>query len=269
MDSIKMIFDTKQYWDNRLADFSLESVGNLGLGYRFNRYLYKSKVRSINRIKKKCNLSFADKTVLDIGTGTGFWIDYYLKEGASYICGVDISSVAVHNLRLKYKNINEVSICQADFGSNNLSIDKKFDVVNAMDVAYHVVDENSFEIFVKNACDSLANGGFLFLTDVFRENIPTPPHVKFRSLVRYKKLLNLWGVNIVAQIPMYFFLNYPSDINSATFKRLMRTIFQATTVLSRSFFGEIYLVMLYTMDCILTNFQSLGVSTKLLFGCKK
>lgn len=115
-----------------------------------------------------------------------------------------------------------------------------------------MVDENSFDVLIKNVCDSLTYGGFLFLTDVFRGNIRTPPHVKFRSLARYKKLLNLYGVSIVALIRMYFFLNYPSDINNGTFKKLMDAIFQGTTRLSRFVFGEIYLGILYTIDCILT-----------------
>jgi len=175
----------------------------------------------------------------------------------------------VHNLKLKYKNTNKVSIHQTDFGSNNPSVNKKFDAINAIDVAYHVVDENNFDIFIKNVCNSLTYGGFLFLTDVFRGNIQTPSHVKFRSLTRYKKILNLYGISIIALIPMYFFLNYPSDINSVASKKLMNRIFQGTTTLSRLVFGEVYLRMLYTIDCILTNFQNLGVSTKLLFGCKQ
>lgn len=263
-----MIFDTKHYWDSRLADFSLESVGSLGLGHRFNRYIYKSKVRIINRFKRKYNLSFVGKTILDVGTGVGFWIDYYLREKVSYIHGIDISSVAVHNLKQKYKT-NKVSIYEADFGSNNFVINKKFDIVNAIDVAYHVVDENNFNNLVKNMCNSLANGGYIFLSDVFRGDIKTPPHVKFRPLVRYKKLLNLYEVKIIEIEPIYFFLNYPLDIDNTMLKRLMNIFFQGTKIISKSFFGEFYLAIIYNIDSILTNLRTLGVSTKLLFGCKQ
>jgi len=66
--------DPKKYWDERLkSHWDLEGVGCLGLG-ELNKYVYMAKVRTLERAARKLHVDFNGKEVLDVGSGTGFWI---------------------------------------------------------------------------------------------------------------------------------------------------------------------------------------------------
>jgi SAM-dependent methyltransferase len=145
--------NTKEYWEERLKRFSgLEGVGCMGLGDLFNSYLYRAKVRTLENAARRFNISFRGE-VLDVGSGIGFWIDYYLAKGAKQICGVDLTSEAFKHLTRNFGRYENVMLLQGDFA--HLNVGKKFDIVNAFDVAYHVVDDDLFMKFVRNCCTHL------------------------------------------------------------------------------------------------------------------
>jgi len=80
--------DPKEYWDIRLRKYcNLRGVGYLSGDEIFNKYLYKAKVRTLERVIRKFNISFENKEILDVGSGTGFWIDHCLSKKASLIWG--------------------------------------------------------------------------------------------------------------------------------------------------------------------------------------
>jgi 2-polyprenyl-3-methyl-5-hydroxy-6-metoxy-1,4-benzoquinol methylase len=88
--------DTKEYWEKRLRIFcNLEGVGCIGFDSYFNSYIYKAIVRTIERVSRKFKISLEKKEVLDVGSGMGFWVDYYLTKGARLIYGVDITSYSI------------------------------------------------------------------------------------------------------------------------------------------------------------------------------
>jgi predicted rRNA methylase YqxC with S4 and FtsJ domains len=100
---VRRLVDTKEYWEQRLRSFcSLEGVGCIGLGNFFNSYVYRAKIRTLERINRKFKKSFKESEVLDVGSGIGFWIAYYLSKGARLIYGVDIASETIKYLARKY-----------------------------------------------------------------------------------------------------------------------------------------------------------------------
>ena len=76
-----MNFDPKLYWEKRLKTHcDLEGVGCQGRSLVWNYFLYKCKVRTMNRALSKLGLDIRGHKALDIGTGVGFWIDYLLEK---------------------------------------------------------------------------------------------------------------------------------------------------------------------------------------------
>jgi len=156
--------DTKEYWERRLKSFcNLEGVGCIGLGSFFNLYIYRAKVRTIERMARKFKISFKEKEVLDVGSGIGFWIDYYIRKDARLIYGVDIASSAIKYLKQKYADRVNIELFKGNFAD--------FELKKSFDVVYHVVDDTLFTKFVENLCKHLKVGGFLFITDTFRKII--------------------------------------------------------------------------------------------------
>jgi SAM-dependent methyltransferase len=92
---------------------------------------------------------------------------------------------------------NNVKFFEGDFSC--LDLDKRFDIVNAFDVVYHIVDDELFMKFVENLCRHLKHGGFLFITDTFRQDYRDEiTYVKFRPLNAHRTVLQENGVEIIS-----------------------------------------------------------------------
>jgi hypothetical protein len=61
--------------------------------------------------------------------------------GASRICALDISHVCVANLRSRYANVPGISVQQGDIAQGGFRLDQRFDLVNAIGVMFHIVDD--------------------------------------------------------------------------------------------------------------------------------
>ena len=89
-------------------------------------------------------------------------------------------------------------------------INRKFDILNVLDVLYHITDDKLFEQAIINICRLTNNNGFILITDLCRlENISSVEHVKFRSKETYKTALEKNSAKLLEIYPLYFFLNRP------------------------------------------------------------
>jgi len=157
-----MSYKPTEYWDKRLSQkFNLQGVGYCTFNEYYNFWLYKAKTRALKNIVKKYNIEIYDKTLLDIGCGTGYWVNFY-KTLKCNVTGIDISKTSVINLKLRYPQFEFIDV---DFALPNVSelINQKFDIINAFDVFYHIVDDNSFQQALKNICLLSHNSTYLFI----------------------------------------------------------------------------------------------------------
>ena len=80
--------------------------------------------------------NFADKKVLDVGCGNGYILSKYAQEG-SKVCGIDITSAAIHLSRRRFELLN---LPGAFFVANAEELpfeDQAFDCVCSMGVLHH------------------------------------------------------------------------------------------------------------------------------------
>ncbi|HEX6938034.1 MAG TPA: hypothetical protein VF158_01385, partial [Longimicrobiales bacterium] len=61
-----------RYWSERLSRYwSLQGVGYIGYGERYNRYLYRAKVRALRTAVEAHGIEVRGRAVLDLGPGIG------------------------------------------------------------------------------------------------------------------------------------------------------------------------------------------------------
>jgi len=155
------------------------------------------------------HIDIHDKTVCDIGCGTGFFVDFYHLRGAKDIVGVDITNISVENLKRKYP---EYYFVKEDISSSLVvsKINRKFDILNAFDVLYHIKSDKEFRQAIANISDLTKNNGLVFISDLCgSKNIDVAEHVKFRSRQIYDTTLGEYSIRIITIFPICYFLNRP------------------------------------------------------------
>lgn len=204
-----MTYNPSSYWEKRLSrKFALSGVGNISFSERYNRWGYKAKARKLEDVLSYNCIEVKGKSVCDIGCGTGFYTDFYLRRGAEDIVGIDITSVSVENLKKKYPNCSFVQDSIASSGILN-KINRKFDIVNIFDVLYHITDDAAFKQALSNICDLAKQNGFIVFTDTWTGDRHFSEHVKKRDREGYEAAFRDGGVEILGVYPLFRLLNWP------------------------------------------------------------
>jgi len=263
-------FENRTYWERRLREhFSLEGVGYLRLGRRFNEWMYRVRGRVFDAAIARHSALISTLgarppvKVLDIGAGTGFYVERWLALGAS-VTGVDLTEVAVTNLRTRFP---KASFVQADIGrplSEPLANARgTFAAVSAFDVLFHVVDDTQYAQALHNIADLLEPGGLLLWSDNFIHQ-PTirVAHQVSRSLDEATAALDAVGLDVVSRVPMFVLMNYPADTRSRLTKWAW-TALVAPAMLS-DYLGGALGALLYPLETRLVRRMKESPSTELM-----
>jgi len=199
-------FDPAAYWRDRLASQpGLTGVGTAGAPAAWQRWLYRGKERALARLLARCGVDPRGICVLDFGCGTGRFEDFWERRGALRADGIDIVPEAIDRLQREHSgrrysclNIGDSTADLSAFGTPGL--------VTAIDVLYHIVDDEALVRAVARLCDLLPAGGCFLFTDALFE-AETARHVRFRSLNQWRQILGPLGLTIVGREPVFAFNN--------------------------------------------------------------
>lgn len=217
-------FDNKQYWETRLREhYSLAGVGYLRLGRRYNEWMYRVRGEVFDRLvqatgNRQPATGWQGAKVLDVGAGTGFYVDRWLRMGAE-VTGLDLTEVAVRELSHCFPTANFV---QADIGGplggglvGRVLPPGSFDAVSAFDVLFHIVDDAAYARAFQNIAALLRPGGWFLWSDNFlRHPTERVAHQVSRSLEESTAAAEAAGFEVIERVPMFVLMNYPADTTS-------------------------------------------------------
>lgn len=147
-----------------------------------------------------------DKTVLDIASGVGYGVDFFIKEGAKKVIGVDLDPQTIEYAKANY-TYNNVDFKVGDAEDIPLP-DNSVDVIVSFETIEHV---NDYKKFLKETKRVLKKDGFMVIstpnTDVFSGN---PFHTKEFALQEYRQVLK----NHYKNLNMYYQNNLLSTLVS-------------------------------------------------------
>jgi SAM-dependent methyltransferase len=259
-------FEDERYWSARLEEtFSLAGAGWLGLSEPFNRWMYAVRRRLFLRAVRAAVPERRSARVLDVGSGTGFYVRLWHELGVEQVTGSDLTEVAVARLNERHPRDRFVQLDIAThFEDRDLG---EFHAVSAMDVLFHIVDDDRYERAVGNLSRMLRPGGVL----VFSENLLHGDSVRTRHQVsrdigRIRSLLDRNELEVMTRRPMFVLMNTPVDSRSRLLHRWWGTL---TAVLRRwPQTGRPLGAILYPAELALTSMFSEGPSTELVV-CRK
>ena len=260
-------FDNRGYWESRLREhYSLAGVGYLRLGRRFNQWMYKIRGEVFDRVVQGLDSGWAGASVLDVGAGTGFYVDRWKRLGAR-VTGLDLTEVAVDELSRCFPGNRFV---RADIGGPLDQVPLRpasFDAVSAFDVLFHIVDDAAYTRAFQNIASLLKPGGWFLWSDNFlKTDTKRIAHQASRPLRESVRLVEAAGLEVVTRVPMFVLMNYPADTRS----RLAR--WGWTTMVAPAVLGEplgwALGAALYPLERALVRAKRESPSTELMV-CRK
>ncbi len=268
------MYQPRDYWQNRLRQsLDLEGVGCIGMGQQYNAYLYRAKVRALERGLHRLGIrDLQKKSVLDLGAGTGFWVSFFLDQGVSTCVGVDIADVAIDYLVAKFPT-DRTAFFRSDISSPDLPavVGRQFDIVTAFDVLYHIVDDELLRRAIKNVSCLVTDmqGWFIFTdsTGVSEGQMLKQAHVRPRSRSYWQHVLADEGFQIRAEVPMYVFL-HAAVSGHPLLKSCVNFIHYHLTrrFADKPLLGKLFLSVLSTVDDLCTTIG--GTSLHMVFAEK-
>ncbi len=210
-DSARM----RAYWDDRLRRFwGPHGSSSVGFGQRFARWRYRVRARVFRRVVRQLapdRSRLALLSVLDVGSGTGFYLDQWRALGVRSLSGLDVSDWAVEQLRREHP---AATFYRADIGSEGSPLpDGAFDAATAIDVLVHLVDDAAYVRALRHLHRALKPGAYLLLSDSFFHG-PAKQHEDYwkgRSLAFVTAALEAAGLEIVSRAPLSVLMSAPTD----------------------------------------------------------
>lgn len=262
-------FQTREYWENRLGQHcDLAGVGYLTLGRRYNSWLYRVRARVFDRVVSELPVRWPDASVLDVGAGTGFYVERWRAAGVGAITGVDLTQVAVDALAPRYPahTFHRVDIGLPLPADGPLSADS-FDAISAMDVLFHIVDDSQYALAFQNIARLLKPGGWFLWSDNFvRHGEQRVRHQASRSLAESERCVEAAGLEIVGRRAMFVLMNYPADTASRIPKWLWTAMVAPATLAEP--IGGVLGALLYPLETWLVDRSRQSPSTELMV-CRK
>ncbi len=260
-------FNPKQYWENRLSGKGgVDRVGYIGLGRYYNDWLYRVQRRVFRRHVRCLVNDYSKVDVLDIGSGTGFYVDLWRSLGVRSVTATDIAAAAVEQLQRKFPG---VECRQLDIGDAlpEGHRSSQYDVISAFAVMYHIIDDNRYEQAFNNVFQMLRPDGFFIFSENFvRGAAVRVEHQVSRPLKDIDTILEKAGFRVRVRVPMFVLMNYPIDAKSTYVKFLWESMLWP--VRRCHLLGFFLGAILYPLELMLTSHLPEGPSTELMI-CEK
>jgi SAM-dependent methyltransferase len=206
-------YEPRRFWSDRLErEFTLRGTGHISYSEAYNAWLYRAKRRTLRRALA----SVGRGPALDIGSGTGWVVTELLRRGTP-VEGCDIAPNAVTRLR---RSFPAVSFFELELGAERAPRpDASYDLLTALDVLYHVTDDEAWRAAVAEIARLLHPGGWAIVSDGFGEaGIAPAPHVCLRSMEAWEDAARSCGLRIVSTIPLYRWLS--REVNQPLLRHL-------------------------------------------------
>ncbi len=263
-------YDAERFWEARLRGrFDLSGAGFRGIGKSFNEALYRQRLIVLRRAIRRFHLPVEGADVVELGPGSGFYVDRWRAWNVRSLLGLDITAVVPERLAAAYPAYR---FAQADVSEAWPTDDASADIVTAFDVLFHIVDDARFEAAVRQAGRVVRPGGHLLVSDLFlHDRAFRGDHQVSRTLADYAAILSASGFEILGRLPIFVTMHPALDVPAGRRRRLAERWWRRieTTLVANPRLGRRIGAVLFWIDRSLTRVLREGPSTELLVARRR
>lgn len=258
-----MTFDPRDYWESRhRATPGLDGVGFLDLqGY--NDWMYRVRDRVFRRAVAPFAAALRGGAALDVGSGTGFYLQRWAELEPARLVGSDLSEVACQRLRAAFPRLEIRALDVTEDSDAALDEVGRFDFVSMMDVLFHIVDDAKYARAFHALARLLKPDGRLVFTENFlRERRPTAgAWLTFRSAAEIEAAARDAGLVLETRQPAFILMNAPVDSDHPALRAHWWGVRRVCARSRR--LGETLGALTYPLERGLTRWLKRGPSTHL------
>ncbi|PRY00479.1 class I SAM-dependent methyltransferase [Allonocardiopsis opalescens] len=203
--------DIRAFWEHRLgADWTETGVGYRALGRPFNLWMYRVRWEAFLREAGALELDRPNTRVLDVGSGTGFYVRGWQHLGVGSVTGCDLTEAAVENLRERFPDAKFMRLDIAEPGD---AIEPAgYDAASCMDVLFHIVDDERYKAALASIAAAVRPGGYFVLSENFLHRpVQRGDHQVNRTLEWITAELDRVGFEVQRRVPMLVLMNAQVD----------------------------------------------------------
>ena len=224
-------YDPSSWWDRVFYTQGVSDAKTISPQRSRNSaaYHYASVELLILRHLVNHEIDVRDARVFDIGTGAGHWIDFYLRLGATRCVAVDVSERAIQHVAERHTESPEVEIHHGLFREVLERSQATYDIVNAIGVLFHVVDDDEWNRGLAAIANRLRPGGNLVVGGHFGffDNLDVQfdeqnhSNKRIRSGAHWKRRLRSLGFQeiVIYRNRAFWFVDEPMPENSVLIAR--------------------------------------------------
>ncbi|GAA3841687.1 hypothetical protein GCM10022226_75210 [Sphaerisporangium flaviroseum] len=257
--------ELRGFWENRLSDDWTESgVGYKSLGRAFNLWMYRVRAEAFSREAATLPLDLATARVLDIGSGTGFYVRRWQLLGVKSVVGCDLTHAAVNRLRERFP---QVDFHELDIAEPGDTLEPgSFDVVSAMDMLFHITDDVRYKAALRSIGRVLRPGGFFVLSENFLHRLEQRGDYQVNHTLPWiTTALDEAGFEVVRRVPMLVLMNAQVDANPV-WRKLWGGFLRAVTLTEQT--GNMAGALLYPLERRLVRLLRESPTTELMI-CRR
>jgi hypothetical protein len=248
------------YWNKRLARQGISSVGRLGLSPNLNEAVY-TRFRSNTTAMVHRNRVLPVARAFDVGTGWGYWIDFWQAQGVSEVDASDFTEASAASVSRRFPRNRVVVSDVSDVGA--FTDLKPYPLVSCMSVLLHVVDEKRFTMALRNLASVVEVGGYLVVADPvivgrMGKSVQSP-QARARPLRVYVDTLRREGLDLVDLGPAAGIAGDPVDAPNAVVFAMASLWWKVVLLLDRV--GPLHPLLARGVVQIDRVAQAAGVST--------
>lgn len=156
--------------------------------------------------------------VLDVGAGSGRWVRYFIQRfNPALLMAVDFTQASIDLLKRRYSTVPNIAtrFRTADICQPALDLGQKFDLINVMNVLFHIPEPDRFMTALKSLASHLAPGGRIVTTEYLPRTSMRTNWMLVRSRYDFEASAAAVGLRIVATRASCVYSNDPMGVDGS------------------------------------------------------
>ena len=207
--------DIKEHYERQWKQSDDTARDDAGLAYSNpveDAVLYPLYQQLLSDLKVKVDAG----NVLDVGAGSGRWVRYFLQRfKPALLMGIDFTTASIDLLQRRYANTAETKTLfrTADLTLPQLDLGQRFDLINVMNVLFHIPEPDRFTTALTNLTRHLAPAGRIVTTEYMPRMTMRTNWMLVRSRYEFESAVTAAKLRIVAIRASSIYSNDPMGLD--------------------------------------------------------